>query len=283
MIRRASLVLLVCSTSSAAAQQLPPGSAIGSVSSITIESTRESKGSDDSSSSSFDRDTLIEHVVEQRQDGVVLDYALPSSATTDEREIEWQFPVRVLVRDDGSRLLLNRPDLEQRRDNWLKKAGLQRDACGSWYFTWNAFKVECDPDSALEIIKSFNLWLGPLDDGTLYRDPAAIKPAALTRKSSGSSGATYTAILVVDPDVIRHQQAEADVVIAQILKKPLTLNDALQAQAKQRISGAIEITLETDRDGVVLRRVRKMTIRSIGADDVTKDSTLIQITQRKAT
>lgn len=282
MIRRASLVLLVCPTASAAAQQLPPSSAIGFVSSITIESTRETKVSDGSSSSSFDRDTLIEHVVEQRQDGVVLDYALPSSATTDEREMAWQFPVRVLVRTDGSRQLLNRPDLEQRRDNWLKKAGLPKAACGSWYFTWNAFKVECDPDSALEAVKSFDLWLGPLDDGTSYRDPAGIKPAALTRKSSGASGATYTTILAVDPDVIRHQQAQADVVIAQILKKPLTLSDALEAQAKQRISGTIEITIETDRNGVVLRRVRKMTIRTIGADDVAKDSTLTQITQRKA-
>lgn len=283
MIWRAGLFLLVYPTVSAAGLQFPTDLAIGSVSSITLESTRETKGSDGSSSSSVDRDTLIEHVIEQRQDGVVLDYALPSSATTDEREMEWQFPVRVLVRADGSRQLLNRSDLEQRRDNWLKKAGLPKTACGSWYFTWNAFKVECDPDSALEIVKSFNLWLGPLDDGALYRDPAAIKPAALTRKSSGSSGATYTAILVVDPNVIRHQQAEADVEIAQILKKPLTLNDALQAQAKQQISGAIEITIETDRDGIVLRRVRKVTIRSIGADDVAKDSTLTQITQRKAT
>lgn len=263
--------------------QLPPDSAVGSTSTITIESSREDKGSDGSSASSFDSDTLVERVVERRADGMVLDYSLPAEATANEREMTWQLPARILVLADGHRQLLNRADLEQRRDDWLTKAGLPKTACGSWYLTWNAFKVECDPDSALEILKSLNLWLGQLDEGVPYRDPVAIEPVALHRKSSGPTGTVYTTVLTVDPDTIRRQQAEADVVIAQILKKPLTLKDALQAQAKQQISGTIEVTIETDRDGVVLRRVRKTVIRSICVDDVTKDSTQTQITQRKVT
>ena len=117
----------------------------------------------------YDRDTLIERVIAVREDGVELEYDLPSNATAEDRLREWQFPFRVLKPARGPIRLLNGPELEARVDRWLTAANWTRAQCGHWYFTWNAFQVQCDPASVLDIVTAFDLTGQELREGALTR------------------------------------------------------------------------------------------------------------------
>jgi hypothetical protein len=67
----------------------------------------------------------------------------------------------------------------------------------------------------------------------------------------------------VDPDVVRHRRAEADVALAEIMRKPTTFDEALRQRMKESASGTISVTFDTDPAGNVQRRtkVSKMEIR----------------------
>src|SRR5690349_16872844 len=122
-----------------------------------ITMTRESAQQDShgSSGSSHDKDTIIEQVIGLRADGLELEYDLPNTATADERARDWQLPARVFKPFGGPAQLLNGAELEARVEAWLKAAGWLRTVCGHWIFTWDAFRIECDPHSVLKIVESF--------------------------------------------------------------------------------------------------------------------------------
>ena len=191
-----------------------------------------------------------------REDGLELEYDLPKAATATDRTSNWQFPVRVLKPARGQMQLLNRPELEMRVDGWLKKADLPRSACGHWIFTWNAFRIECDPQSVIQTLAPFDLWPSDLRNGAMYRDSSARAPAALSQKTVGSNGSTFVVEMPIDPDVVRREHAESDVVVAEITQKSLTLDAALRARSTEQISGTIAISFETDPTGQVRRRTK---------------------------
>src|ERR1700739_2825199 len=62
---------------------------------ITLTRDSVKQGSNKSSGSSHDQDTIIERVIGLRAEGLELEYDLPNSATADDRARSWQFPVRV--------------------------------------------------------------------------------------------------------------------------------------------------------------------------------------------
>lgn len=109
----------------------------------------EQIGSDGSSSNSSGTDACAERVVAIRPEGIELEYDIAPDADEEERQRQWSLPARVLRLPDGSLRLLNRGELEARLDDWLKRANWNRDMCGKWIFTWNAFRIECDPESGL--------------------------------------------------------------------------------------------------------------------------------------
>lgn len=241
----------------------PSAPQVGDQFEITLTRTSTQHGSNGSSSSTNDRDTLVERVISVRPDGVEVEYDLPKETPAEERASDWKFPVRVFKPTQGPLQLLNGPELEKRVDTWLKAAGWTRAVCGHWIFTWNAFQIECDPQSALKAVEAFDLRTPALHEGDIYKDDGASSTGKLTEKSSGADDPVFAVDLPVDADVVRRAHAESDVVAGEILKKPVTLDAALQEHAKDDISGTISVTLETDATGSVYRRteVTKLNIK----------------------
>ena len=236
----------------------------GEVFEIRRESRMESATNDGSSGSSFDRDALALRVIGRTDEGMDLEYDLPADTPAEDRARQWEFPVRVLRPASGPVQLLNRSELEARVTAWLKAGDLPREACGRWYFTWNAFKIECDPNSVIATLEAFDPRLDVVAAGVLIGDPAASGPAALVFKSKSAKGTTFVADLAVDSEAVRKARAESDVVIGEITRKPVTLEAALKTRASDAVSGTIRITFETDPAGRILRRTKVTTLTTTG-------------------
>jgi hypothetical protein len=133
----------------------------------------------------------------------------------------------------------------------------------------------------LETFQAFDPKLPELRDGALYRDTHAMRPAPLAMKSSGPDGSTFTALLAIDPKAVQRDRAEADVVAAEITRKPLTLKAALAERAKETVSGTIEVTIDADAAGNV-RRLTKVTKSQIKKSDETAETeTVTETLQRR--
>jgi hypothetical protein len=278
------MVLLAASFLPAAGVHAEPshaGPRPGDTYEVMLERLSSERTGDESSGSSTDRDVILERVIAVRDDGLELEYDLRAEATFDERASIWQFPVRIFRPNDGPSQLLNRPELEARVDDWLKRAQLTRAECGSWYFTWNVFRIECDPQSVIETIAAFDPSFGDLRDGALYRDRMALGSTLLARKRGGQDGATYTAEMKIDPDAVRRDRAESDVMVANIRQKALTLDEALRTRAADVISGTISVAFDTDSTGHAWRRrkVTKTEIRT--ADGPVEARTVTETVERR--
>jgi hypothetical protein len=68
----------------APAGALPPAPQVGDTYEITLTRDSAQLGSDKSSGSSHDQDTIIERVIGLRADGVELEYDLPKAAANEE-------------------------------------------------------------------------------------------------------------------------------------------------------------------------------------------------------
>lgn len=237
-----------------------------------------------SSGSSSDRDTITERVVAVRDGGLEMEYDLPAGATAQDRANAWQFPARILKSAAGPARLLNAAELEARVDGWLKAGKLPRAACGHWFFTWNAFKIECDPASALRIIDGFDPGPDDLRVGREYREEGALAAVPLKTLTAGGSGSVFLAEAKIDPNFVRRSRAESDVVLAEISRKTLSFDAAFAAQARSDISGNITTTFETDSTGRAYRKTVATTIEIKGANGKVETQTArTVITRRKIT
>jgi hypothetical protein len=237
----------------------------------------------ESSGSSSGHSSLVERVIAERDGGLELEFDLPSDTTKEDRTREWQFPARVFRAADGSLTLLDQSVLESRLAAWLTKAKIDRQACGTWYFTWNAFKIECDPNSVLEAIGGYDIRASNLVEGQLYgaknatgKGPLKIMKSLLGEMSLGVS-------LQLDAEAFRRGQAESDVVVAHIAGDKMTLDEARQKHADDRINGTIDVQIDLDAESrMVLRRttVTRIQVRSSG--DGVEDQTSKVIVERRA-
>lgn len=250
---------------------------VGDVFEITRVRDSASKG-DGSSGSTHDRDLIVERVIEVRPGGLVLEYDLPAAATARDRASNWQFPVRVFVPNRGALQLLNGPELEARVDPWLRAAEMSRANCGRWIFTWNAFRIECDPNSVIGVIEGFRFVPGQLRAGDLYQDDEALAPG---RVSAGPASATFRVSLVIDPDRVRRRRAESDVVVTEIMRKPTTLDAALRERAKEDISGSISVTFSTDAAGDIRRRIKVVELAIKTPDGKTERETVTETIEKR--
>lgn len=254
---------------------------VGDTYEITKTRDSSSQGSDASSGSSHDQDTLIERIEAVRPDGLEVVFDLPQQATKEDRRRTWQFPARLFEPRDGQLQLLNGPELEKRVDAWLKWGKVTREACGHWIFTWNAFKIECDPHSVIETVQQFDPRLPDLRAGALYRDAHALRPAPLTMKASSSEGSTFTAVMPIDPKAVQHDRAEADVVIGEIMRKPVTLDAALVQREKEAVSGTIEVTINADAGGNLLSMTRVTKSQRKKSDGTVQTETVKETLERR--
>jgi hypothetical protein len=254
----------------------------GAVYELVLSHSSASKDSDGSSSSSGGSDAVIERVLEVTPAGLVLEYDLASETGLPHgRQDQWELPFRVFRPLDGPVQLLNAAELEARIGPWLEHSEISPSACGTWIFTWNAFRIECDPQSVIEGIARFDMRPGDLREGALFEEPGAIEVAHMTQKSNGPDGATYVVELAVDPDWVRRGKAESDVMVGEILRRPVTLEEALRARSAEQISGTITITFDTDVDGGLRRRTKVTELEIRKPDGVVETSTATETLERR--
>jgi hypothetical protein len=236
---------------------------VGDTYQITMTRTSAQHGNHGSSGNSQDNDAIVERVIGIRANGLELEYDLPKAARADERASTWQLPAKVFKPFGGPAQLLNGPELEARVDGWLKAAGWPRTVCGHWIFTWDAFHIECDPQSVIKTIEAFDLRSSDIREGATYNEPGARGPGKLAMRPAGPNEKIFAVEMPVDPDAVRRARAESDIVVGEIMKKPVTLSEALRKRARETVSGTISITFESDSAGNVRRRtkVTKLDIR----------------------
>jgi hypothetical protein len=259
----------------------PRAPQIGDSYEITMTRVSEQQGSHGSSGNSHDKDTIIERVIGLRADGLELEYDLPKATTADERAGNWQFPARVFKPFRGPVELLNGLELEARLDGWLKSAGWNRTVCGHWIFTWNAFRIECDPQSVIKTVESFDLRSADLRDGAPYQEAGARGPGTLARKATGPDGAIFTVEMAVDPDAVRRARAESDVAVGEIVNTPVTLDAALRERAMQTVSGTISVAFEADAAGSVRRRTKVTKLEIKKPDGGSETETVTETLERR--
>jgi len=253
---------------------------VGDTYEITMIREMAQKSSDDSTGSSFDKDTIIERVIDVRDGGTEIEYDLPKSPTNEEAK-DWKFPVRVLRPQTGPLQLLNRAELEGRVDKWLRAAKWTRDVCGRWLFSWNAFRIECDPQVAVTTIETFDLSEADLRDGAPYQEGGALSTGILRKQKASAEGETFVVQMDADPDAVRRMRAESDVAVSEMLQKPVTIEAALLKRAEETVSGTISITFETGPTGVVRRRTKVTELRTQTADGHSTTETVTQTLERR--
>ena len=242
----------------------------------SYETISETNG--EGSSSSSGHSTLIERVLHMDESGIELEYDVPLEADGKRKGVNWQLPARIYRPKNGEPILLNAAELEKRIDPWLKTAKMSREACGQWIFTWNAFKIECDPASALSIVEQYNIWLSNLSEGQPYLESGALVAVPLRIKSSDKDGSVYIAELEIDPAKVKIEKAESDVIVGKITGQSKTFEDALAAQADNRISGTISVTIETSPAGQVKKRtsITKLRIEAGGEMETSTKSVTLE-------
>lgn len=237
----------------------------------TVESTDDNS----SSGSSNGHDTIVERVVAVRDDGIELVYDLPKNTAKEDRQRDWQLPARVFRSNDGSLKLLNADELNGRLEKWLQAAKWNRSACGKWIFTWNAFYIDCDPQSVLKTISAFDLGSARISEGKLYSEIGTLAAGTLVLDKSSATPTTLRTEMQIDPDYIRRSNAESDVVVGEIMQKPVNLEDAIKARSTEKISGTVTVILELDGSDHVKRKtkVTKLTVEKPGESTEHRSST----------
>ncbi|MGH7948400.1 MAG: hypothetical protein ACREQF_04175 [Candidatus Binataceae bacterium] len=241
----------------------------------------ESRRGDESTGSSYDRDTIIERVVAVRDDGLELEYSSPPRTDGEQGADNWQLPARVLKLRSGRIQLLNAAELEARVDPWLAKAGWTRAICDRWIFTWNAFHIDCDPASAVAIIKPFDLRPDALRNGAPYHSELALAAAPIRQTIASDGTSTFVVELVIDPDGLRRAQAETDVTVGEIMGRKVTFDDALRKHTADTVSGTMVISFETDATGEVKSRRTLTTIETVDGDGKTETRKTTETVERK--
>lgn len=250
------------------ALSLQPDRVVGDQHEIIMSYETAQQGSDGSSGSSSGRDAMLERVVAVSDLGFELEFDLPRDATAEDRARVWQYPARVLQPSTGIMQLLNGSELEGRVDRWLASAGLTREMCGRWIFTWNAFRIECDPNSVIADIEAINLLAVDLHEGAMYRHPGTLGSAPLSRTNDRAGGSTYSVKLDVDVDAVRRSRAEGDVAVGEMMQQPVTLENALRKRSEETVTGTVEVTFDVDAKGSPTRRTVVTTLETVKPDGV---------------
>lgn len=237
-----------------------------------LRQNQTAQQSEGSTSTSSNTDAMIERVTAVSPDGVELEYDVPQGS-----DGGWQFPVRVFRPLRGPLRLVNAKELEARVDTWLRQGGMTRAACGHWVMSWNAFRIECDPQSVLKSIEGLQIEPAELREGAPFTVPGARGSAPMTKK-----GNRFAVELPVDPDVVRRDRADSDVAAAEINGQKLTADAARRAHAGDAISGTIAVTFDLDSDGHVARRTKATKVQIKGAEGRVETNTVTEIIERRA-
>ena len=278
----------ICLTVYAGCANATPAFREGEVYEIHTSYETSEEGSDGSTGTSSGHDAIIVKILKVTDEGLELEYDTPvdyHDITAEKkalaREQFWQFPARIFEPAGEPKQLLNAADLEKRLDIWLSAAKIERSLCGRWYFTWDAFKVECDPQSVLVQIEAFDPAVRTISDGIAYPDDGALTPIILKQKGSGIAALTFTGRTSVDADKLRKAAAEQQVITGQILRNEISMEDALKQRNDDTISGTVTLTIEVNEKGEVVKRTRDTDVTTVTPDGVSTKRTTKTVTERK--
>jgi hypothetical protein len=281
LIGAVAMAVLALPVIAARAEPRHAGPHVGDTYEILRDREMSQTSDDGGTGRSTDRDTIVERVVAVRPDGLELEYRLPAAETAGGQASDWHFPVRVLRPSHGPMELLNRAELAARVEPWLKTAGLDRTNCGRLIFIWNAFRIDCDPQSVMAMLATFDPGPGDLRDGQAYADPRALAPAPLKRTALGSGQARFVVELAADPKVVRRDRAETDAAVAELMGKNTAPRAATHDRSADDISGTITIAFDTDSAGQVQRRTTVARVTTRRADGHVEDQTVTETVERR--
>lgn len=232
-----------------------------SLSLIVYEAKIESKSSAGSSGSSSTRSAIVERKIGKQDGGIELEYSFPE-ADVPENDA-WKLPARVLTYPGSSIKLLNKSKIEARLENYLEKHPAIRKQCGDVVFTWTAFEIHCDVNHIVDVVKSYNLYLGSLFEGQLYKESGALKSAPLRKISTGSSNLIYEVELVLDPVILRSNYEKGMEQVAAItgenIHSIISSSLKLIGEDKPEFSGSRLVTIEIASNGQVAKIKRETT------------------------
>ncbi|MEQ3744817.1 MAG: hypothetical protein ABNH53_01100 [Henriciella sp.] len=234
----------------------------GSVFEVRVAYENESAGGE-SSGNSRGHNTLIERIIKVDPTEIVAEYErIPSPRRYVGEQpnlIDWDYPATISVLDSDELTLQNLEEIEARNTEWRQAAGIPDEACGLWYFTWNAFKIECDPNSVIQGLEAFILYNNEILDGQKIEEPGALEAGILTTVSTDPL--ILQAEFELDSEIIREERAQEDIIFSQIMQgETLTLENALQVRATEQISGTLKTVWEMDELGRVWKRTRNSNI-----------------------
>lgn len=219
-----------------------------------LKLTRETKSSGKGSSgNSRTGKTLTEAIIAYRDDGVVLEFDLPAGTDERTRLRSWQFPVRVFRAADGALSPENIDELQSRSEAWQERMKLDPAFCGKWVFTWTAQKIECDPQSAIEMIEPFMMWHGPLAADSLYKAPIGLAPVKFTAVPGEPAGTVFTADMILDARAIIREKEEADAIMVDIMGERAP---GPRARAGETYKGTVSDIFTTDANGRIIEMTR---------------------------
>lgn len=241
-----------------------------------VEVKYSNRGTNGSSSG---HTSLIERVIEVNSSSIVLEYDLPPGIPEKQKQTYWQWPAIVELNPNGSILLRNFHEIQQRNENWRIEAGFPKSTCGQWYFTWNAFKIECDPNSVIDELEPFLLHYGNISEGKSVNEPGTLTPAPLKRTEKGEN--SFEAQFLIDPEFVRKSYVEQELIAAQILgEEATTLEEMISAQRRNEIEGTSTLNLELDIVGRVVLRKRTSSVEIVTRNSETQFNESIQTTTR---
>ena len=247
---------------------------------LQLEYERSAKRSGgQSSGSSRGRQALIETVVDERPDGVVLQYDLPRDEEGKAGSGFWYFPARVMEKPDGSLELLDEQLVKARIDQWLETHKIPEEACGKWTHGGGfPFKVDCDPESILGQIKAFDLRISDLMAGADYSHALGEAPGTLKALPAARSG--YHVTFTVDQDKARAQEVANALFLAQMLGEDLTRQQAEEDAGKIGFRGSIVIEFDLDAAGTVIRKTERTEIIVTRPDEEAETTTSLTTVTR---
>ena len=250
------MILTLVFSTAAAAASVPTQSDVAAPSSqveefiIEVSYETRSKGDNGSSSSSNGRYMYTERILQETGDCTTKRFDI---AGEDRPLAEWQWPVEVERCSDGIIRLLNTAEMEARRDAFHAEAGIEKAACGSYYFTWNVFKIECDPEAILETIETIDLEGLELIDGSEYQHGTS--SMRLSRDELSDPGSPLGASIEVDADEVRRAEAKTIVIFGELQGEPVDEEEAMQRVQAIEVTGTTRITFVFAEPGEITRTV----------------------------
>ena len=168
-----------------------------------------------------------------------------------------------------------------RRNAWLEQAGFTLEDCGKHIFTWNVFRIDCDPEDALGLLATVEIQ--PLGDfeGANVKLPLGRDPFVFVFSNTKDGKRQYRATQPLDDQYVRREAAENALIVAEIMGEELTEEQAIAQANALVIDGTVTITLEAEPGGPVRRRTIVVEKTVTDAEGVTEISNYTQTVDRE--